>query len=217
MPIVAVSAGYIIGTGSAQPDRDRQPCVDVWTDLQRRLVRKSWSCIADWSIVRLGICLGESSVVRPSSTPGQQLIALLLLAGAYLSTAPACVAAAPVDDKQRRCLALSMYWEARSEGPEGMRAVGWVVLNRVAAEDFPDTVCGVVHDGGETPPCQFSWWCDGRSDVPRERQAWRQGPGDFRAAAGGQGDRPHQGRLFFSSRQAAVALAHQTHPHRSYC
>ena len=65
-----------------------------------------------------------------------------------------------------------MYWEAKSEGPDGMLAVASVVLNRVAHPEFPDTVCGVVKQGGESPPCQFSWWCDGRSDLPVEARPW---------------------------------------------
>ena len=54
-----------------------------------------------------------------------------------------------------------------------MRAVASVVLNRVAHPQFPDTVCAVVTQGGEDPPCQFSWWCDGKSDRPTEPHAWR--------------------------------------------
>lgn len=65
-----------------------------------------------------------------------------------------------------------MYWEARGEGREGMLAVGSVVLNRVADSRFPDSACNVVYQGGETPPCQFSWWCDGRSDRPTDREQW---------------------------------------------
>jgi N-acetylmuramoyl-L-alanine amidase len=72
----------------------------------------------------------------------------------------------------QQCLALAMYWEAKSEGPDGMLAVASVVLNRVAHPEFPDTVCGVVKQGGESPPCQFSWWCDGRSDRPVDADAW---------------------------------------------
>ncbi|MEM6707189.1 MAG: cell wall hydrolase [Pseudomonadota bacterium] len=71
-----------------------------------------------------------------------------------------------------RCLALAMYWEAKAEGDRGMLAVGQVVLNRVAHEQFPDSICAVVTQGGETPPCQFSWWCDGKSDRPREAENW---------------------------------------------
>ncbi len=76
------------------------------------------------------------------------------------------------DAQARHCMALTMYWEARGEGREGMLAVGSVVLNRVDDPRFPGTVCGVVYQGGETPPCQFSWWCDGRSDRPTSREQW---------------------------------------------
>jgi N-acetylmuramoyl-L-alanine amidase len=75
-------------------------------------------------------------------------------------------------DQNAQCLALAMYWEAKNEGPDGMLAVASVVLNRVAHPEFPDTVCGVVEQGGESPPCQFSWWCDGKSDQPTDARAW---------------------------------------------
>jgi N-acetylmuramoyl-L-alanine amidase len=65
-----------------------------------------------------------------------------------------------------------MYWEARGEGRRGMLAVGSVVLNRVDDHRFPDNACGVVFEGGETPPCQFSWWCDGNSDRPTHKGLW---------------------------------------------
>ena len=73
---------------------------------------------------------------------------------------------------EHRCLALALYWEARGEPHEGKIAVGWTILNRERSPDFPSSVCGVVFDGGETPPCQFSWWCDGKSDRPRDRNSW---------------------------------------------
>ena len=71
------------------------------------------------------------------------------------------------------CLALNIYHEARGEPPEGQVAVAYVVLNRRGHPAFPDTVCGVVLQGGEARHrCQFSWYCDGRSDRPHERAAW---------------------------------------------
>ena len=91
-----------------------------------------------------------------------------LLALCHTGTAQA----ATLEDEQH-CLALALYWEARGEGRHGMIAVGWTVLNRVRSEHFPATPCEVVRQGGEQPPCQFSWWCDGRSDRPRERRDWR--------------------------------------------
>lgn len=73
---------------------------------------------------------------------------------------------------EQQCLALAMYWEARGEGRQGMVAVGWTILNRVRSEHFPATPCIVVYQGSERSPCQFSWWCDGKSDRPRDRKSW---------------------------------------------
>lgn len=74
---------------------------------------------------------------------------------------------------EQHCLALTLYWEARGEGRAGMVAVGWTVLNRVQSPQFPATPCKVVYQGGEKPPCQFSWWCDGKSDKPRDPESWQ--------------------------------------------
>lgn len=77
-------------------------------------------------------------------------------------------------DSQLTCLALNIYFEARSEPLDGMLAVGHVVMNRVADRKFPNSICGVVRQGGDVVRhrCQFSWWCDGRSDQPRNAAAW---------------------------------------------
>lgn len=74
------------------------------------------------------------------------------------------------------CLALNIYFEARGEPETGQRAVGHVVMNRVAYSRYPDSVCEVVHQGGEQKRyrCQFSWWCDGLSDKPADQEAWEQ-------------------------------------------
>ena len=78
------------------------------------------------------------------------------------------------------CLALNVYFEARSENMASQVAVSLVVMNRVKDHRFPDTVCEVVKQGityknsGQPVPnkCQFSWWCDQRSDKPKNKQAW---------------------------------------------
>ena len=72
------------------------------------------------------------------------------------------------------CIALNIYHEARGEPDMGKLAVGHVVMNRVSDPHFPNVVCDVVRQGGELPRnrCQFSWWCDGRSDEPRNSAAW---------------------------------------------
>ena len=82
------------------------------------------------------------------------------------------------------CLALNIYHEARGESLEGQLGVAHVTMNRVAHARFPDTVCGVVYQGrhminwkGNRVPvrhkCQFSWYCDGRSDTAYNHRGWQ--------------------------------------------
>lgn len=72
------------------------------------------------------------------------------------------------------CLALNIYHEARGEPETGKIAVAQVVMNRVSDRRFPNDVCAVVKQRGKlsSTGCHFSWWCDGRSDEPREPSAW---------------------------------------------
>jgi len=72
------------------------------------------------------------------------------------------------------CLALNVYFEARGEPFIGKIAVAHVVLNRMRDRRFPASACMVVQQGGDRVRhnCQFSWWCDGKSDRPRHRTAW---------------------------------------------
>ena len=129
------------------------------------------------------------------------IIGALAILAAAVGSPPAAVAQASIghlsDDE--RCLALAMYWEARNEGSDGMRAVGSVVLNRVESDAFPNTPCEVVHQGGERPPCQFSWWCDGRSDAPRDSKQWQIAVALAAEMLRNRGDDPTRGALFFHS------------------
>ena len=79
------------------------------------------------------------------------------------------------------CLALNVYHEARSQPFIGQVAVAQVVMNRVHDDRYPDNVCDVVYQGQtyswkpDFPVrnrCQFSWYCDGKSDTPRDKEAW---------------------------------------------
>jgi N-acetylmuramoyl-L-alanine amidase len=71
------------------------------------------------------------------------------------------------------CLALTIYHEARNQDLQGQIAVAQVVLERVYDSRFPDTVCGVVTDGGEVRNrCAFSFYCDGQSDKPQDERAY---------------------------------------------
>jgi spore germination cell wall hydrolase CwlJ-like protein len=115
-------------------------------------------------MVRIAFLLGVRSAVGHA-------VAVVLL-GIFAQSFAGGAQAATTKEEQR-CLAEAMYWEARGEGRRGMIAVGWTVLNRVRSARFPSTPCDVVHQGGERPPCQFNYWCDGRSDRPRDLPSWR--------------------------------------------
>ncbi|GAB6192187.1 cell wall hydrolase [Desulfocastanea catecholica] len=70
------------------------------------------------------------------------------------------------------CLSRTIYWETRGEGASGMEAIANVVMNRLGHEGFPNTICEVVMQGREQGACQFSWWCDGRSDDAEEEKSY---------------------------------------------
>lgn len=89
-------------------------------------------------------------------------------------------------NSQSVCLAKNMYYEARNQGTAGLFAVAAVVFNRVNDPRFPNTICEVVHQGpvraswkrdGTFYPikhkCQFSWYCDGKSDEPKELKKYQ--------------------------------------------
>lgn len=78
-------------------------------------------------------------------------------------------------DAEARCLAEALYFEARGESVRGQFAVAEVILNRVDSPAFPDTVCGVIHQGtGRKFQCQFTYTCDGHPDTIANQTAFEQ-------------------------------------------
>jgi hypothetical protein len=78
------------------------------------------------------------------------------------------------DADQQKCLAEGIYFEARGEPESGQAAVAQVILNRVRAPAYPDTICGVVYQNKHMRnSCQFSFACDGRPERIRSQWAWR--------------------------------------------
>ena len=90
-----------------------------------------------------------------------------------------------VTHEEVTCLAENMYYEARNQSFAGQLAVSNVVMNRVADDRYPDTICEVVKQGPVRPSwkgtgkmipvrnrCQFSWWCDGKSDEPKDIETY---------------------------------------------
>ena len=83
------------------------------------------------------------------------------------------------------CLAKNIYFEAGNQPLAGQIAVSQVVINRVYSIAYPDTICDVVYQAkwienwkGTVVPvrhmCQFSWFCDGKSDIPEDSDTWMQ-------------------------------------------
>jgi spore germination cell wall hydrolase CwlJ-like protein len=75
-------------------------------------------------------------------------------------------------DEDLDCMTKNIYFEARDQSIEGQYAVAEVVMNRLAAEEFPKTVCEVIKQKNPRV-CQFSWYCDGLSDVMYDKGAVR--------------------------------------------
>ena len=79
----------------------------------------------------------------------------------------------PANGDPLTCLAQAVYFEARSEGEDGQKAVAQVVMNRTGMARYADTVCGVVYQGWErTTGCQFTFVCDGSLKAPDDAAAW---------------------------------------------
>jgi spore germination cell wall hydrolase CwlJ-like protein len=80
---------------------------------------------------------------------------------------------------QHYCLALNIYFEARGSTLADQAGVANVVINRTNDRRYPDTICGVVHQGNKDAKgnmkrneCQFSWYCDGKDDIPSNVNVW---------------------------------------------
>ena len=63
-----------------------------------------------------------------------------------------------LDEKQLKCLTDNIYFEAGNQKDIGMKAVALTTLNRLKHEEFPDTICEIVHQKIDNV-CQFSWVC----------------------------------------------------------
>ena len=88
------------------------------------------------------------------------------------AAAPVASPSAPtISAAERELFALNLYHEARSEGRDGMIAVGWVVFNRVDSDAFPSSITAVINEPTGRG-CQWGWTCDGRSDTPTEPDKW---------------------------------------------
>ena len=97
---------------------------------------------------------------------------------ASTSTTPSLQAMVHIDN-QVQCLAKNIYFEAATQSTAGKLAVAFVTKNRVDSRNYPNSFCDVIYEGPthasglpKKDRCQFSWYCDGLKDEPREGRTW---------------------------------------------
>lgn len=82
-------------------------------------------------------------------------------------------------EQDLRCLVLNSYYEARNQDEEAIMGVVMVTLNRLKDRRYPNNVCDVIKQSKTDyrgriilNQCQFSWYCDGKSDNPKDSIAY---------------------------------------------
>ena len=87
-----------------------------------------------------------------------------------------------VNSEELECMSKNIYFEAAMESTAGKLAVAQVTMNRVNSSRYPNTVCKVITQGRHykngfpvKDRCQFSWYCDGKLDVPHIKSSmWKE-------------------------------------------
>ena len=120
--------------------------------------------------VALAIVLATVSAVVGSAMSARAPAASV----AVVAAAPRLPNAQEVVLAEHRCLTEALYYEARSEGASGEKAVAEVVFHRLTSGKYGDSICAVVYEGAEGKVCQFSFACNGDMKRPHEIVAWNQ-------------------------------------------
>ena len=124
-------------------------------------IKMSW-------LARVSVCVA----VALSSVVASPALANGLSKAAHETKSKQARVETQVSQRDLQCLAEALYFEARGEGSQGQRAVAEVILNRVDLPNYPNSVCGVVHqNASRLNACQFSYACNGRSRAMGEGRA----------------------------------------------
>ena len=127
---------------------------------------------------------------------GLAVVAMLISMGVGYANQQKIISQLSQEDLE--CMATNIYHESKNQSKLGMIAVARVVINRVRDRRYPDSVCDVITEGPVTESwktrqdpnlsdderiyyprrdsCQFSWYCDGKSDdiiSKKNNIAWR--------------------------------------------
>lgn len=108
-------------------------------------------------------------------------------------------ASSEVPDAEQECLAIAVYYEAKSETLKGQLTVADVIRNRTRSGRFPASLCGVVKQRG-----QFSFVRGGKlPDVPRQTKQWRTAVAIAHIAMSELAEGSAPRALFFHARHAS--------------
>ena len=171
-------------------------------------------CLATFFLVGQATAADQAQKAEAAASKAEVLEEKATPAGSKAPPTPAQIITKPevqaVDpggeeplDQAIICLARTIYWEAKAEGDAGMEAVANVVMNRLGhkGKGFPNTICGIVKQGHEHGACQFSWWCDGRSDDAEEEKHYTSAKEIARKALNRQLADRTDGALYFHTRK----------------
>lgn len=151
----------------------------------------------------LAACAGQKPPSVSAAAPTAQVPTTQLPARqmASLTTGPERSEPKKIElsDADFNCLVQAVYFEAGQEIPEGQRAVAEVILHRVDDPRFPKTVCAVIHDSNPKG-CQFSWWCDRKSDATPDADRWATSKQAVSDVLDGAYPDPTHGALFYHAR-----------------
>lgn len=101
-------------------------------------------------------------------------------------------------DRELTCLAIGVYYEAKSEPLAGQLAVAHVILNRAQSGRFPRSVCGVLTQRG-----QFSFVRGGQVPSAPNNAQWRKAVAVAKVAQQELWDNPVPRALFFHARHVS--------------
>lgn len=99
------------------------------------------------------------------------------------------------EDRELRCLATGVYFEARSEPLSGQLAVADVIINRSTSGRFPGSVCSVITQKG-----QFSFVRGGKLPTPPANAQWRRALAVAQVARKNLWESPAGDALYFHAR-----------------
>lgn len=185
-------------------------------------MRRRWAvtCVAMILIMGLAVAAEREEKAEAAKGKAEELEQAATPEGSEASTLPTETitrpevravdpsGAAPLDEAVT-CLSRTIYWEAKGEEGAAMEAVANVIMNRLGHEGFPDTICEVVTQGSEQGSCQFSWWCDGRSDRVVEEDRYAIAKEVARQALNQQLSDRTSGALYFHQREVSPRWAEE--------